>query len=161
MYKYKILRLLFNIKQSKAKKNSADVLCRALHHIMLHELHRITNVKLIMKIVTYSNMVWWIWKQALLPYSSNFWRVSHSVTHKHELWIWFTLSYAMMKALLRLSAVRDTKQAVELRGDTVHFIASSSALVSMTQNGNIYRPLTQTATCLLRLYSSKHIAERS
>ena len=25
------------------------------------------------------------------------WRVSHSVTHKHELWIWFTLSYAMMK----------------------------------------------------------------
>ena len=26
------------------------------------------------------------------------WRVSHSVTHKHELWIWFTLSYAMMKA---------------------------------------------------------------
>ena len=54
------------------------------------------------------------------------WRVSHSVTHKHELWIWFTLSYAMMKALLRLAAVRDTKQAGELRGDTVHFIASSS-----------------------------------
>jgi len=24
----------------------------------------------------------------------------------------------------------------------------------MTQNGNIYRPLTQTATCLLRLYIS-------
>ena len=59
------------------------------------------------------------------------WRVSHSVTHKHELWIWFTLSYAMiamMKALLRLAAVRDTKQAGELRGDIVHFIASSSAL---------------------------------
>ena len=50
-------------------------------------------------------------------------RVSHSVTHKHELWIWFTLSYAMMKALLRLAAVRDTKQAGELRGDTVEFIA--------------------------------------
>jgi len=33
----------------------------------------------------------------------------------------------MMKALLRLAAVRDTKQAGELRGDTVHFIASSSA----------------------------------
>jgi len=74
------------------------------------------------------------------------WRVSHSVTHKHELWIWFTLSYVMMKALLRLAAVRDTKQAGELRGDTVHFIASSSALVLMTQNCNIYRPLTQTAT---------------
>jgi len=24
------------------------------------------------------------------------WRVSHSVTHKHELWIRFTLSYAMI-----------------------------------------------------------------
>ena len=33
----------------------------------------------------------------------------------------------MLKALLRLAAVRDTKQAGELRGDTVHFIASSSA----------------------------------
>jgi len=60
----------------------------------------------------------------------------------------------MMKALLRLAAVRDTKQAGELQGDTVHFIALNSALVLMTQNGNIYRPLTQTATCLLRLYSS-------
>jgi len=39
----------------------------------------------------------------------------------------------MMKALLRLSAVRDTKQAGELRGDTVQFIASSSALVLMTE----------------------------
>jgi len=29
----------------------------------------------------------------------------------------------------------------------------------MTQNGNIYRPLKQTATCHLRLYSSNHIAE--
>jgi len=65
------------------------------------------------------------------------WRVSHSVAHKHELWIWFTLSYAMMKALLRLAAVWDTKQSGELRGDTVQFIASSSALVLMTQNGNI------------------------
>ena len=74
------------------------------------------------------------------------WRVSPSVTHKHELWIWFTLSYATMKVLPRLAAVRDTKQARELRGDTVHFIASSSALVLMTQNGNICRPLTQTAT---------------
>ena len=34
----------------------------------------------------------------------------------------------MLKALLKLAAVRDTKQAGELRGDTVHFIASSSAL---------------------------------
>jgi len=67
----------------------------------------------------------------------------------------------MMKALLRLAAVRDTKQTGELRGDTVHFIASSSALVLMTQNGNIYRPLTQTTTCLLRLHSSKYIAENS
>jgi len=65
------------------------------------------------------------------------------------------------EALLRIAAVRDTKQAGELRRDTVHFIASSSALVLMTQNGNIYRPLTQTATCLLRLYSSKHIADNS
>jgi len=89
------------------------------------------------------------------------WRVSPSATHKHELWIWFTLSYVMMKALLRLAAVRDTKQAGELRGDTVHFIALSSTLVLMTQNGNIYRPVTQTVTCLLRLYSSKHAAENS
>jgi len=35
----------------------------------------------------------------------------------------------MTKALLRLAAVRDTKQAGELRSDTVQFIASSSALV--------------------------------
>jgi len=49
----------------------------------------------------------------------------------------------MMKALLRLAAVRDTKQAGGLRGDTVQFIASSSALVLMTQKGNIYRPSTQ------------------
>jgi len=28
-------------------------------------------------------------------------------------------------------------------------------------NGNICRPLTQTATCLLQLYSSKHTAENS
>jgi len=67
----------------------------------------------------------------------------------------------MMKALLRLTAVRDTKQLGELRGDTVQFIASSSALVLMTQNGNIYRPLTQTTTWLLRRYSRKHIAENS
>ena len=67
----------------------------------------------------------------------------------------------MMKALLRLAAVRDTKQAGELRGDTVHFIASSSALALMMQNGKIYRSLTQTATCHLRRYSSKHIAENS
>ena len=55
----------------------------------------------------------------------------------------------------------DTKQAGELRGDTAQFIALSSALVLMTQNGNIYRPLTQTATCLLPRYRSKHIAENS
>jgi len=67
----------------------------------------------------------------------------------------------MMKALLRLAAVRDTKQAGELRGDTVHFIASSSALVLMMQNGSIYRPLTPTATCLLRVYSNKHIVVNS
>ena len=67
----------------------------------------------------------------------------------------------MMKALLRLVAVSDTKQAGELRGDTVHFIASSSALFFMTQNDNIYRPVKQTATCLLRLNSSKHIAKNS
>jgi len=67
----------------------------------------------------------------------------------------------MTKVSLMLAAVRDTKQAGELRGDTVHFIASSSALVLMTQNSNIYRPLTQTVTCLLRRYSSKHIAENS
>ena len=47
------------------------------------------------------------------------WGVSRSVTHKHQRWIWFMLSYAMLKALLRLAAVRDTKQAGELRGDTV------------------------------------------
>ena len=91
------------------------------------------------------------------------WRVSHcnTQTHKHELWIWFTLSYAMMRALLRLAAVWDTKQTGELRGDTVQFIASSSALVLPTQNGNIYQLLTQTATCPLPRYRSKHIAENS
>jgi len=87
--------------------------------------------------------------------------VSLTVTHKHGLWIWFTLSYAMMKTLLRLAAVWDTKQAGDLRDDTVQFIASSSALVSMTQNGNIYRPLTQTTICPLPRYRSKHIAENS
>jgi len=121
-------------------------------------------------------------------HSTIFWRVFRSVTHKHELWIWFTLSYAMMKALhspchvithkrerwiwfplsyakmqtlLRLAAVTDAKQAGELWGDTVQFIASSSALVLLTQNGNIYRPLTQTATCRLRRWGSKHNAENS
>ena len=87
--------------------------------------------------------------------------VSLTLTHKHELWIWFTLSYAMMKTLLRLAAVKDTKQAGELRGDTVQFIASSSALVLMMQNGKIYRPLTQTAACPLWRYSSKHTTENS
>jgi len=87
--------------------------------------------------------------------------VSLTVTHKHALRIWFTLSYAMMKTLLRLAAVWDTKQAGDLRGYTVQFIASSSALVLMTQNGNIYRPLTQTAICSLPRYRSKHIAENS
>jgi len=48
-----------------------------------------------------------------------------------------------------------------LKQVSVQFIASSSALVSITQNGKIYRPLAQTATCLLRWYSSKHIAENS
>jgi len=67
----------------------------------------------------------------------------------------------MMKALLRLAAVRDTKQAGELRGDTEQFIASSFALVLMTQNGNIYRPLTQTATCLLRRYSRKQLMDQA
>jgi len=43
----------------------------------------------------------------------------------------------------------------------VHFIASSSARFFMMQNGSIYQPLKQTETCLLRLYSSKHIAENS
>ena len=89
------------------------------------------------------------------------WRVSHSLTHKHGLWIWFTLSYAVMKALLTLAAFWDTKQTGELRGNTVQFIASSSVLILMTQNGNNYRPLTQTATCLLLQYRSKHIAENS
>jgi len=67
----------------------------------------------------------------------------------------------MTKALLRLATVWDTKQTGDLRGDTVQFIASSSALVVMTQNGNIYWPLTQTATCPLPRYRSKHIAENS
>ena len=89
------------------------------------------------------------------------WSQHHFVEVSLTLWIWFTLSYAMMKALLRLAPVRDTKQAGELRGDTVHFIASSSALVLMMQNGSTYRPLTQTVTCLLRWESSKHIAENS
>ena len=74
-----------------------------------------------------SSLTKYRWKGFGLDSSLLCWRVSHSVTHKHELWIWFPLSYAMMKALLRLAAVRDTKEAGELRGDTVHFIASSSA----------------------------------
>ena len=87
--------------------------------------------------------------------------MSLTVTHKHEMWIWFTLSFKMMKALLRLAAVWDKKDSWDLRGDTVQFIASSSALVLMTQNGNIYRPLTQTATFPLPRYRSKHITENS
>jgi len=71
----------------------------------------------------------------------------------------------MMNALLRLAAVKDTKQAGELRGDTVHFAASSSALVLMTQNG-IYRPLTQTAslsftTIQQQTYRSKQIMDQA
>jgi len=48
-----------------------------------------------------------------------------------------------------------------LRGDIAQFIALRSALVLMMQNGNIYRPLTQTAICPLPRYRSKHIAENS
>ena len=91
----------------------------------------------------------------------NCWCVSHSVTHKHELWIWFTLSYAMMKALLRLAAARDTKQAGELRGDTVHFIASSSELVLMTQNGNIYRPLKHRQRLVFYDYTATNISQKT
>jgi len=60
-----------------------------------------------------------------------------------------------------LAAVWDTKQTRELRADSVQFIASSSALVLLSQNGSIYRPLTQTVTCLLPQCRSKHIAENS
>jgi len=67
----------------------------------------------------------------------------------------------MMKALLRLAAVWDTKQTRELRGDTVQFIASSSALVLMMQNGNIYRPLIQIAACPLPRHRSKHRRKQS
>ena len=91
----------------------------------------------------------------------HFFDMSCSVTNKHELWIWFTLPYVMMKALLRLAAVWDKKQTGDLRGDTVQFIALGSVLVLMTINGNIYRPLIQTATCPLPWYRSKHIAENS
>ena len=87
--------------------------------------------------------------------------VFHTATHKHGLWIWFNLSYAMMKTLLRLVAVWDTKQAGDKGGDTVQFIALICALVLMTQNGNIYRPLAQTAICPLPLYRNKHIAGNS
>jgi len=65
----------------------------------------------------------------------------------------------MMKELLRLAAVRDTKQAGQLRDDTSQFIVSSSALVILTQNDNFYRPLAQTAACLLRREGSQHNAE--
>jgi len=41
-----------------------------------------------------------------------------SVTHKRERWIWFPLSYALMKTLRRLAAVRDANQAGDLRGNT-------------------------------------------
>jgi len=87
--------------------------------------------------------------------------VSLIVTRKHGLWIWFTLSYAMTKALLRLAAVWDTKQTGDLRGDTVQFIASSTALISMKQNGNIHWPLTRTVTCPSSRYRSKQITENS
>jgi len=65
----------------------------------------------------------------------------------------------MMEALHKIAAVRDTKEG--RGGDSEQFIASGSALVLMTRNGNIYRPLTETATCLLRRYSSKNITENS
>jgi len=39
--------------------------------------------------------------------------VSLTATHKHELWIWFPLSYAMMKALLSLAAVWDIDKGFE------------------------------------------------
>ena len=49
-------------------------------------------------------------------------------TYKLNRWIWFTLSKA--KALLRLAAAWDTKQAGDLRGDTVQFIALNSCVAS-------------------------------
>ena len=55
------------------------------------------------------------------------WRVS---IWKHRLnrWIWFTLSYEMTQASHRLTAAWDTKQAGDLRGDSVQFIALDSCV---------------------------------
>jgi len=69
-------------------------------------------------------------------------------TCKLNRWIWFTLSYNRVKVLLRLVAAWDTKQAGDLWGDTVKFIASNLASHVITHNGNINRPLASTATCL-------------
>ena len=109
--------------------------------------------------IFYGVSTWEDYNRAFMDW--NCWCVSHSVTHKHELWIWFTLSYAMMKALLRLAAARDTKQAGELRGDTVHFIASSSELVLMTQNGNIYRPLKHRQRLVFYDYTATNISQKT
>jgi len=48
----------------------------------------------------------------------------------------------MMKALFRLAAVRDTKQAGELRGDTVQFIWHASSRTYVISRGKVsVRPL--------------------
>jgi len=49
-------------------------------------------------------------------------------TCKLSRWIWYILSYEMAKALLRLTAVWDTKQAGDLRGDTVQFVVLDSCV---------------------------------
>ena len=62
--------------------------------------------------------------------------------------------------LLRIAAVWDTKQAGDLSGYTVQLIASTSALLLMTQNGNIYRPLKKQRLVLYH-DTERNIAENS
>ena len=87
--------------------------------------------------------------------------VSRSVTHKHELWIWFTLSYAMMKTLLRPHDClrHEADRGFERWHCTIYCLECCTGFNDAKRQH--LSPLTQTATCPLPRYRSKHIAENS
>ena len=71
MCKHKASKLLFNNKQSEVKTN-LQMLCvlPCVTSCSMNCIELLTQ-KLIMKIVKYSNKVWWIWKHTVLLYYSN------------------------------------------------------------------------------------------
>jgi len=123
----------------------------------VNRLERAAQLRLEQAVACFSDSPLFVPSLVTAPFC---WRGSYSVTLKHELWIWFPLSYAMMKALLRLATVRDTKtgRGVERWHCTIYCLEFCAGYKEA--NGSIYRQITQIATCLLRC-SSKHVAENS